>query len=107
MVSKTFGTQETLLNGAIVREWLGTDTHLLAVTSNIERAAQFGIPAERILPMWDWVGGRYSLWSAVGLPIAPGARDARVSGPCSPVRPRWTRMRCRRRCARTSRRGMP
>lgn len=70
MVSKTFGTQETLLNGAIVREWLGTDTHLLAVTSNIERAAQFGIPAERILPMWDWVGGRYSLWSAVGLPIA-------------------------------------
>jgi len=70
MVSKTFGTQETLLNGAIAREWLGSDTHLLAVTSNLERAAQFGIPAERILPMWDWVGGRYSLWSAVGLPIA-------------------------------------
>ena len=70
LVSKTFGTQETLLNGEIVREWLGHDTHLLAVTSNLERAAKWGIPAERTLPMWDWVGGRYSLWSAVGLPIA-------------------------------------
>ncbi|BCT93367.1 glucose-6-phosphate isomerase [Lysobacter helvus] len=70
MVSKTFGTQETLLNGAIVREWLGDDTRLLAVTANVERAAAFGIPEARILPMWDWVGGRYSLWSAVGLPIA-------------------------------------
>jgi glucose-6-phosphate isomerase len=70
MVSKTFGTQETLLNGGIVRAWLGDDARLLAVTSNIERAAAFGIPAERILPMWDWVGGRYSLWSAVGVPIA-------------------------------------
>lgn len=70
MVSKTFGTQETLLNGGIVREWLGDDTRLFAVTSNLERAATWGIPAERTLPMWDWVGGRYSLWSAVGLPIA-------------------------------------
>ena len=70
MVSKTFTTQETLLNGEIVREWLGNDTHLLAVTANVARAAEFGIPADRILPMWDWVGGRYSLWSAVGFPIA-------------------------------------
>ena len=70
MVSKTFGTQETLLNGAIAREWLGDDTRLFAATANVERAATFGIAPERILPMWDWVGGRYSLWSAVGLPIA-------------------------------------
>jgi glucose-6-phosphate isomerase len=70
MVSKTFTTQETLLNGEIVREWLGNDTHLLAVTANVARAAEYGIPADRILPMWDWVGGRYSLWSAVGFPIA-------------------------------------
>ena len=70
MVSKTFGTQETLLNGGIVREWLGDDSRLLAATSNLERAAAWGIPAERTLPMWDWVGGRYSLWSAVGFPIA-------------------------------------
>ena len=70
MVSKTFGTQETLLNGAILREWLGDDARLYAVSANVERAVAFGIGAERILPMWDWVGGRYSLWSAVGLPIA-------------------------------------
>ncbi len=71
LISKTFGTQETLLNGAILRAWLNDDRRLYAVTANTERAAAaFAIPAERTLPMWDWVGGRYSLWSAVGLPIA-------------------------------------
>jgi glucose-6-phosphate isomerase len=71
LISKSFGTQETLLNGAILRQWLGDDSRFYAITANVERAAAaFGIPAERILPMWDWVGGRYSLWSAVGLPIA-------------------------------------
>ncbi len=70
MISKTFGTQETLLNGAVLRDWLGDDARLYAVSANIERAGAFGIAAERILPMWDWVGGRYSLWSAVGFPIA-------------------------------------
>jgi len=70
-ISKTFGTQETLLNGAIVRDWLGGSERLYAVSANPERAAAaFGIAAERVLPMWDWVGGRYSLWSAVGFPIA-------------------------------------
>lgn len=71
LISKTFGTQETLLNGAILRDWLGGTQRLYAVSANVERAAEtFSIPAERILPMWDWVGGRYSLWSAVGFPIA-------------------------------------
>ncbi|GAB1407176.1 glucose-6-phosphate isomerase [Thermomonas brevis] len=70
VISKTFGTQETLLNGAIVRQWLGDDSRLFAVSSNAQRVAGFGIPPERTLPMWDWVGGRYSLWSAVGFPIA-------------------------------------
>ena len=70
VISKTFGTQETLLNAAIVRDWLGDDSRLHAVSSNRERVAAFGIPAERTLPMWDWVGGRYSLWSAVGFPVA-------------------------------------
>ncbi|MBF6024345.1 glucose-6-phosphate isomerase [Lysobacter niastensis] len=71
LISKTFGTQETLLNGAILRDWLGGTERLYAVSANVERAAEtFSIPAERILPMWDWVGGRYSLWSAVGFPIA-------------------------------------
>lgn len=70
MISKTFGTQETLLNGSIVRQWLGNDERLYAVSTNAQRVADFGIPPERTLPMWDWVGGRYSLWSAVGFPIA-------------------------------------
>ncbi|QNP40342.1 glucose-6-phosphate isomerase [Lysobacter solisilvae (ex Woo and Kim 2020)] len=71
LISKSFGTQETLLNGAILRQWLGDDERLYAITANAERAAStFAIAPDRILPMWDWVGGRYSLWSAVGLPIA-------------------------------------
>ena len=70
LISKTFITQETLLNGAIVRDWLGDGARVYGVSANIERAAAFGIDPERILPMWDWVGGRYSLWSAVGFPIA-------------------------------------
>ncbi|TWH10479.1 MULTISPECIES: glucose-6-phosphate isomerase [Pseudoxanthomonas] len=70
-ISKTFGTQETLLNGAIVRDWLDGSGRIYAVSANPERAAKaFDIAAERVLPMWDWVGGRYSLWSAVGFPIA-------------------------------------
>src|SRR5690606_11652293 len=70
LISKTFGTQETLLNGRIVRDWLGDDARLYGVSANVQRASDFGIDPGRILPMWDWVGGRYSLWSAVGFPIA-------------------------------------
>ncbi len=71
LISKTFGTQETLLNGRILHGWLGGSERLHAVSANPERAAAaFGIAPERVLPMWDWVGGRYSLWSAVGFPIA-------------------------------------
>lgn len=70
LISKTFGTQETLLNGGVVRDWLGDDRRVYAVSANVARAADFGIDERRILPMWDWVGGRYSLWSAVGFPIA-------------------------------------
>ncbi len=70
LVSKSFGTQETLLNGAIMRDWLRDDSRLFAVSANVERAVAFGVDAGRILPMWDWVGGRYSLWSAVGFPVA-------------------------------------
>ncbi|EPJ6839495.1 glucose-6-phosphate isomerase [Stenotrophomonas maltophilia] len=71
LISKTFGTQETLLNGQILHDWLGGSERLYAVSANPERAAKaFAIAADRVLPMWDWVGGRYSLWSAVGFPIA-------------------------------------
>lgn len=76
LISKSFGTQETLLNGAILRDWLGDGAvgdggRLYAITAHADRARDaFSIPPERLLPMWDWVGGRYSLWSAVGFPIA-------------------------------------
>lgn len=74
VVSKSFATQETLANARIVRDWMGegANDRLFAVSANTARAVEFGIDPERILPMWDWVGGRYSLWSAVGLSIALG-----------------------------------
>jgi glucose-6-phosphate isomerase len=76
--SKSFTTQETLKNAATAKAWLLessiiTETvskHFIAVTANPENAGQFGITPDNILPMWDWVGGRYSLWSAIGISIA-------------------------------------
>jgi glucose-6-phosphate isomerase len=62
VVSKTFTTQETLSNAQAAKRWGGK--HFIAVTSNVELARAFG--AAEILPMWDWVGGRFSVWSAVG-----------------------------------------
>jgi glucose-6-phosphate isomerase len=78
VVSKSFGTPETMANAhqamAWVRQQLGADTdlsrHFLAITANTERVQSLGLDTERVLPMWDWVGGRYSLWSGVGLIIA-------------------------------------
>ena len=70
LVSKSFGTQETLLNGRILRDWLGGDERLYAVSANVPGAEAFGVDPARVLPMWDWVGGRYSMWSAVGFSIA-------------------------------------
>ncbi|QKE64444.1 glucose-6-phosphate isomerase [Aquipseudomonas campi] len=76
--SKSFSTLETLKNAQAARTWYlargGTEEklyrHFIAVTSNKEAAIAFGIREKNIFPMWDWVGGRYSLWSAIGLPIA-------------------------------------
>ena len=76
VISKTFTTQETLANAQAARGWLqaalGDDVsrHFVAVTANVGNARAFGIVEDNVLPMWDWVGGRYSLWSAVGLPVA-------------------------------------
>lgn len=78
VASKSFTTLETLHNANAARRWLLSHTHdaeavarhFLAVTSNQKAAIAFGIQANHILPMWDWVGGRFSLWSAIGLPIA-------------------------------------
>jgi glucose-6-phosphate isomerase len=79
VVSKTFTTQETLTNAQSVRTWLentvgkGSGKHFAAVTANVKAAHGFGSDDERIFEFWDWVGGRYSMWSAVGLPIAVAA----------------------------------
>ena len=78
IISKTFTTQETLLNALAVKNWMlhnSTDTRIIekqwfAVSTNIIKATEFGLLEQHILPMWDWVGGRFSLWSAVGLPLA-------------------------------------
>lgn len=80
VASKTFTTQETMLNAYTAREWLcaaaGEDwaralpLHFVAVSSAVDKAAAFGLPEANVFRMWDWVGGRYSLWSAVGLSIA-------------------------------------
>ncbi len=71
VVSKSFGTQETKMNGQAVRAWLGKSaaTNMIAVTANREGAQEFGIAADKIFDFWDWVGGRYSVWSAVGLSL--------------------------------------
>lgn len=76
--SKSFKTQETLENTKVAREWFlhngGSEDriskHFVGVTANKPEAVKFGIAEENIFPMWDWVGGRYSLWSAIGLPTA-------------------------------------
>ncbi len=76
IVSKTFTTQETLTNASSVRNWflqqatlLDIESHFVAVSTNLKEVQNFGIAPENIFPMWDWVGGRFSLWSAVGLSI--------------------------------------
>ncbi len=78
VVSKTFGTRETLVNAASAREWLvraagdskAVARHFVAATARADRAGEFGIDSDRVFELWDWVGGRYSLWSAAGLSIA-------------------------------------
>ncbi|WP_413999612.1 glucose-6-phosphate isomerase [Flavobacterium sp. W1B] len=77
IVSKTFTTQETLTNSETIREWFlqsatqeDVAKHFVAVSTNIQKVTEFGINPDNVFPMWDWVGGRFSLWSAVGLTIS-------------------------------------
>jgi len=77
IVSKTFTTQETLSNATTIREWFlnhgkqeDVAKHFVAVSTNTAKVEAFGIESSNIFPMWDWVGGRFSLWSAVGLSIS-------------------------------------
>ena len=71
VVSKSFGTQETKMNGDAARDWLGdyAAANMIAVSANNQGAQDFGIAPENIFDFWDWVGGRYSVWSAVGLSL--------------------------------------
>ncbi|TDE46811.1 glucose-6-phosphate isomerase [Flavobacterium rhamnosiphilum] len=77
IVSKTFTTQETLTNSETIRKWFlesatqkDVAKHFVAVSTNIQKVTEFGINPDNVFPMWDWVGGRFSLWSAVGLTIS-------------------------------------
>lgn len=74
IVSKTFTTQETLTNATTIRDWFlekaskdDIAKHFVAVSTNLHAVKDFGIDSENIFPMWEWVGGRFSLWSVVGL----------------------------------------
>ena len=86
IASKTFTTQETMMNARAARDWLRAAVgeqagrHMAAVSTNIDGAAEFGIDASRVFGFWDWVGGRYSIWSAIGLPVSIGigAKDFRA-----------------------------
>jgi glucose-6-phosphate isomerase len=76
VVSKTFTTQETLSNAETIRSWFlqsasqdDVAKHFVAVSTNIQKVTEFGINPDNVFPMWDWVGGRFSLWSAVGLSV--------------------------------------
>ncbi len=76
VASKSFTTQETLMNAETAKAWLqkglnqnDVSDHFIGITSQPEKAIQWGIPPEMIFAMWDAIGGRYSLWSAIGLPI--------------------------------------
>jgi len=78
IASKTFTTQETMFNASKAREWFvnkaGNEQHVaghfVAVSTNKDKVREFGINPENMFGFWDWVGGRFSLWSAIGLPIA-------------------------------------
>jgi glucose-6-phosphate isomerase len=77
VASKTFSTQETLANAGTARSWLvdklgnaAVPKHFVAVSTNAERVSAFGIDVDNMFEFWDWVGGRFSFWSAIGLPIA-------------------------------------
>jgi len=77
IVSKTFTTQETLSNANTIRNWFlkkanqdDVSKHFIAVSTNLEKVLSFGIEKDNIFPMWNWVGGRFSLWSSVGITIS-------------------------------------
>ncbi len=86
VASKTFTTQETMTNARSARAWLvkalgeaAVADHFAAISTNLEAVAGFGISESRIFGFWDWVGGRYSVWSAIGLPVMIAIGPARFA----------------------------
>ena len=76
VASKTFTTVETMTNARTARRWIvdalgetAVPAHFVAVSTALDKVAAFGIAPDRVFGFWDWVGGRYSLWSAIGLPL--------------------------------------
>src|SRR5690606_7614625 len=76
VASKTFTTIETMTNAATARRWIAdalgeaaVQHHFAAVSTALDKVADFGIAPDRVFGFWDWVGGRYSVWSAIGLPV--------------------------------------
>ncbi|WP_068085800.1 glucose-6-phosphate isomerase [Polycladidibacter stylochi] len=91
VASKTFTTIETMTNAATARKWIADNcgekavsAHFAAVSTALDKVAAFGIDSQRVFGFWDWVGGRYSIWSAIGLPlmlaIGPDAYGDFLSG---------------------------
>jgi glucose-6-phosphate isomerase len=87
VVSKTFTTQETLTNATAARAWLaaalgeaGANAHLAAISTALDKTAAFGVADDRVFGFWDWVGGRYSLWSSVSLSVAVACGWAAFEG---------------------------
>src|SRR5690606_40853955 len=76
IASKTFTTIETMTNAQTARKWVAdalgeaaVGAHFAAVSTALDKVAAFGIDQDRVFGFWDWVGGRYSVWSAIGLPV--------------------------------------
>ncbi|MCZ2328920.1 glucose-6-phosphate isomerase [Bartonella sp. F02] len=85
--SKTFTTAETMTNALVARQWIHSSlgeeaisTHFVAVSSAIDKALEFGISSSKVFKLWDWIGGRYSIWSAIGLAVmlAIGSKNFRL-----------------------------
>lgn len=77
LVSKSFNTQETLINGSVLKTWMNNPENIFAITANHEKALAFDVLPHNVLPIWDWVGGRFSVWSAVAFATILG-----VGMPC-------------------------
>ena len=97
-----------MTNAESARAWLArraratqgaSRKHFVALSTNSRRSRAFGIDTANMFEFWDWVGGRYSLWSAIGLPIALRDRHGQFRASCSPARTRWTSTSARRRFA--------